>query len=143
MTGGRGSGRAVATRVPFFLRSCMHILFSVSIEINTAWKLSVFGVILVRIFPHSNWIRTRVTPNKDTFYAVKNVCNLNLLILCTWLFELSIQIRENITKNVKYWKRWRTNGSSVKYVNGSNEIIWMLKLKASLMNIRRTILMCL
>ena len=23
----------------------------------TAWKVSVFGVILVRIFPHSDWIR--------------------------------------------------------------------------------------
>ena len=29
---------------------------------STAWKLSVFGVILVRIFPHSEWIR------RDTEY---------------------------------------------------------------------------
>ena len=38
-------------------------------------KVSVFGVILVRIFLHSDWkkyekIRTRITPNTDTFYAV-------------------------------------------------------------------------
>ena len=41
--------------------------------------MSVFGVLLVRIFPHSDWIRiqsecgkmrTRITPNTDTFYAV-------------------------------------------------------------------------
>ena len=44
--------------------------------------MSVFGVILVRIFPHSNWIRidtiqsecgkirTRITPNTDTFHEV-------------------------------------------------------------------------
>ena len=48
--------------------------------------MSVFGVILVRIFQHSDWIRrdslslhiqsecgkivTRITPNTDTFYAV-------------------------------------------------------------------------
>ena len=41
--------------------------------------MSVFGVILFRIFPHSNQIRrntecakmrTRKTPNTDTFYAV-------------------------------------------------------------------------
>ena len=49
----------------------------------TAWKMSVFGVFLVRIFPHSGWIRrftqsecgkirTRKTPNTDTFYAVFN-----------------------------------------------------------------------
>ena len=27
----------------------------------TAWKASVFGVFLVRIFPHSDWIRTLLT----------------------------------------------------------------------------------
>ena len=37
---------------------------------GTAWKVSVFGVILVRIFPHSDWIRNRITPNTDPFYAV-------------------------------------------------------------------------
>ena len=50
----------------------------------TAWKVSVFGVILVHIFPHSHWIqrdplriqsecrkiRTRKTLHMDTFYAV-------------------------------------------------------------------------
>ena len=35
--------------------------------------MSVFGVILIRIFPHSDWIRSRITPNTDTFYAVKLV----------------------------------------------------------------------
>ena len=46
---------------------------------NTAQKVSVFGVILVRIFPAFSRIRmrenaakmrTRVTPNTNTFYAV-------------------------------------------------------------------------
>ena len=32
---------------------------------NTAWKVSVFGVILVRIFPQSDWIR------RDTQYSVR------------------------------------------------------------------------
>ena len=47
----------------------------------TVWEVSVFGVILVRIFPHSDWIRrdmeyecgklrTRITPNTDTFHTV-------------------------------------------------------------------------
>ena len=35
-----------------------------------AWKVSIFRVFLVRIFPHSNQIRTRKTPNTDTFHAV-------------------------------------------------------------------------
>ena len=41
--------------------SGLHILFSSAvlkkIAKNTEWKVSVFGVILVRIFPHSDWIR--------------------------------------------------------------------------------------
>ena len=45
----------------------------------TAWKVSVFGVILELfcIFPHLDWLqsecgktRTRITPNTDTFHAV-------------------------------------------------------------------------
>ena len=33
-------------------------------QLNTAWKVSVFGVILVRIFPHLDWIRRdfRISP---------------------------------------------------------------------------------
>ena len=38
-------------------------------EISAVWKVPVFGVILVRIFPYSDWIRTIITPNADTFYA--------------------------------------------------------------------------
>ena len=45
----------------------------------TASKVSVLGVIIVRIFLHSDWIRiqsqygkirTRINPNVDTFHAV-------------------------------------------------------------------------
>ena len=51
----------------------------------TAWKVSVFGVILVLIFPHLDWIKknrkiwTRITPNTDTFYAV--IIKLNPVLL--------------------------------------------------------------
>ena len=83
---------------------------------DTAWKVSVFGVILVRIFPHSDWIwkdlsvslriqsecgkiRTRITRNMDTFYEVwylrhlkafeiiSNVMPVLLLILFWWYFN--------------------------------------------------------
>ena len=36
----------------------------------TSWKVSVFGVILVRIRSESGKIRTRITPNTDTTHAV-------------------------------------------------------------------------
>ena len=34
------------------------------------WKVSLFGVILVRIFLHLVWMRIRITSNTDAFYAV-------------------------------------------------------------------------
>ena len=51
---------------------------------STVWKASVFGVFLVRVFLHSDWIRkdtpylsirkirTRKNPNKDSFHVVQN-----------------------------------------------------------------------
>ena len=67
--------------------------------ISTAWKVSLFRVILVNIFPHLDWIwkdvkmesyevslriqskcrktRTRITPSTDTFYAVLSINLLN------------------------------------------------------------------
>ena len=44
--------------------------------------MSVSGVILVRIFSHSYWIRTKMTPNTDTFHAVFNpkcICSSQLV----------------------------------------------------------------
>ena len=74
----------------FFLYNLLKIVLTLLAHFsNTAWKVSVFGVILVRVFPHSNWvslriqsksfriksecgkIRTRITPNTGNFYAVK------------------------------------------------------------------------
>ena len=74
----------------FFLYNLLKIVLTLLTHFsNTAWKVSVFGVILVRVFPHSNWvslriqsksfriksecgkIRTRITPNTGNFYAVK------------------------------------------------------------------------
>ena len=49
---------------------------SVRIGMITAWKVSVLGVFLVRIFPHLDWIlrmwenADQKTPNTDTFYTV-------------------------------------------------------------------------
>ena len=59
---------------------------------ETTWKVSVFGVILARIFPHSNWI----TPNTDTFYAVRYYVMqffhiFSLLQLSKWWFHWSLQ----------------------------------------------------
>ena len=34
---------------------------------RTAWEVSVFGVILVRIFPHSDWIRENADQNNSEY----------------------------------------------------------------------------
>ena len=61
----------------------------------TAWKVALFGVFLVHIFPHSDWIRrdtewkvsecekirNRKNPNMDTFHAVF------LLVVSQWVYE--------------------------------------------------------
>ena len=43
----------------------------------TAQKVAIFGVILVRIFPHSDWIR-RDTPNLSVFSPNAGKCFLSL-----------------------------------------------------------------
>ena len=55
----------------------------------TAWKVSVFGAILVRIFPYSDWIRTWIIPNMDNFYAaytevvfLQSCLQLNIKVFC-------------------------------------------------------------
>ena len=47
-------------------------IYVVLLPLNS-WKVSVFRVFLVCIFLHSDWIRTRKTPNTDTFHAVTTV----------------------------------------------------------------------
>ena len=45
----------------------------------TAWKQSVFGVFLVVIFLHLDWMRTRKYPNTDTFHKVITDASKNML----------------------------------------------------------------
>ena len=69
-------------------RYISHQAFLAFFVTSTGWKVSVFGVILVRIYPHLDWIprdtpylsvfspnagqiRTTITPNTDTFNTVK------------------------------------------------------------------------
>ena len=48
----------------------LKIWYWISFFMCTAWKVSVFGVFLVRIFPHLDCIWTRKSPNTETFHAV-------------------------------------------------------------------------
>ena len=58
--------------------------------------MSVFGVILVRIFRHLDYsdkmrkMRTRITPNMDTFHAVKKSKEQLLLIKCQIYLSLRV-----------------------------------------------------
>ena len=82
----------------------------------TAWKVSVFGVIQVRSFPHSDWlrrdislhiqsecgkIRIRITPNTNTFYAVLPfpiVCHWSHTSFCFFMKNAFNLIRKSIWK---------------------------------------------
>ena len=59
-------------------------------EKSKSVRMSIFGVILVRIFPHSNSVslliqsecrkkQTRITPNTDTFYAMTVTLKMYIL----------------------------------------------------------------
>ena len=126
-----------------------------------AWKESVFAVFLVLIFPHSDWIRTRKTPNTDTFYVVlcryKNALEHNFLLasecFCQNPFLLSedtlTRIFRKIFLNGQLWERYGINLKS-KHIS-KIELIrkpkqdWKFKVEnfsSSVSNYRRKILNC-
>ena len=57
-------------KVYLWVGSCFCQMVRLFYELITAWKATVFGVFLVRIFPHSDWTRTRKAPDMDIFHAV-------------------------------------------------------------------------
>ena len=77
-------------------------LFTSSIKFDTAWKVSIFKVFLVRILPHSNWIRFDISP-----YSVRKRENTNqkslrietLFMQCEVLRFLSNRIKLPATTN--------------------------------------------
>ena len=67
-------------------------------QISTAWKVSVFRVFLVCIFPHSDWIRIRTRKNsecghffrsEDSHYDKFN----HLRLICKFLLTLTHSLR--------------------------------------------------
>ena len=79
----------------------------------TAWKVSVFGVILVRIQAECGKIRTRITPNTDNFHAevdkefsstiYSDILNVNtVFILPSNKFKYSLIEEPNKTN--QFWK---------------------------------------
>ena len=53
-----------------------HLVLRTSL-LSATWKVSVFGVILVGIFPHLDWI----TPNTDTFYSTVVTIFVNIVAI--------------------------------------------------------------
>ena len=78
--------------------------FNKKTNFETAWKVSIFRVILVRIFPHSDWVRTRITPNKDTFYAVWLTAEVFINPLIA-LSESTLTVTK-IATNILYVWQW-------------------------------------
>ena len=65
----------ISSEIVIFTRNKLHFhdlkssIMDLEWGICTTWEMCVFGVTLVRILSHSDWIRTRRTSNTDTFYA--------------------------------------------------------------------------
>ena len=66
---------------------------------HTVWKVSVFGVILVRIFPHSDGI----TPNTDTFYAVSYFIVREIYL--SFIYCLFHHLEPNILDRTLFWAK--------------------------------------
>ena len=69
------------------------ILNQISVErsnfsvVDIAWKVPIFGVFLVCIFPDLDWIRTRKAPNTDTFHAVSHNPNKKNYLKLSWTIK--------------------------------------------------------
>ena len=83
----------------------------------TTKRFFVFGVFLNNIFPHSDWIRSRKTPNMDYFHTVMILTVYPLWsskINCRFLQNFSFLNRNyiyvrNVTrsKTIHKWKCWK------------------------------------
>ena len=69
---------------------------------TTVWNVSKYGVFLVRIFPHSDWIRRDTNDtNAGKYRAKKNSVfghfsrSGHWPILCHWLFQYPLKTSEN------------------------------------------------
>ena len=81
----------ISSEIVIFARNKLHLhdlkgsIMDHEWGICTTSEVCVFGVILVRIISHSDWIRTRRTPNRDTFYAAM-LLDENSARFWKWLF---------------------------------------------------------
>ena len=60
-----------------------HSALAKKFKVSTAWKVPVFGAILVRIFPHSDWIRMRENAdqnNSEYQHFLRSDSFMNLII---------------------------------------------------------------
>ena len=74
----------------FFLYNLLKIVLTLLTHFsNTAWKVSVFGVILVRVFPHSNWVSLRI---QSKSFRIKSECG---------------KIQTRITPNTGNFSQWK------------------------------------
>ena len=114
---------------------------------NRCVKRAVLGVILVRIFPHLDWIRrTRIIPNTDAFCAV-NVAELLQILtsnnsFITQRHERSYLVKHNGVSSLKLGRlpyryanetlnwEFKNKFSEAKRVDGCKTIIYLcLKLE--------------
>ena len=100
-----------------FLQNTSRTKFSKESFIWSVWKVSVFGVFLVRIFPHSDWIRidnpylSVFSPNAEK-YGPEKLRTRTLFTVLKWIIVFMIsfiipQLSNNCSKSAVKIRRWR------------------------------------
>ena len=95
--------------------------------------MSVFGVFLVHILLHSDWIRTRKTPNTDTFHTMSIFITLRSLKL-----TLKLQMHNVLMGNFQHG--FFGNALLKSISNSRGKTTWKWKSFYSLNNIKITLI---
>ena len=103
--------------------------------------MSAFGVFLVRIFKHLDWIhrdteylsvfspnwgkiRARKTPNTDTFYSIMIPGNIqNLILIFTWCLHHLIMLWDNVLYLLldRDYKNWSAKLQDYLHLGGNKQ----------------------
>ena len=84
----------------FFESKSLHYYCRNNWKQHTAWKMSLFGVILVRVFPYSFQMREN-TDQKNSEYGYFSRSDIQLFAIFGWLNNVMTEYHSKFTKMIK------------------------------------------
>ena len=85
-----------------YLFQDINCLKKFSFIVHAAWKVSAFVVILVRIFPHSDWIREHSGQNNSEYGNFLRSDSQDLTWIETLLFQMSLYASVGLEDQLNY-----------------------------------------